>query len=75
MFFLPVHSFPVTYGETQVSNKKCQAISFFFGESDTLGVGGAFWPREFSNLKPNMIARVDIQAQPSQEFLNEQYGK
>ena len=48
---------------------------FFFCESDTLGVGGGFWPREFSNLKPNMIARVEIQAQPSQEFLNEQYGK
>lgn len=48
---------------------------FFFCESDTLGVGGAFWPREFSILNPNMIARVDIQAQPSQEFLNEQYGK
>ena len=44
---------------------------YFFGESDTLGVGSAFWSRKFSSLKPNMIAQVDKQAQTSQEFLSD----
>ena len=50
---------------------KISGYIYFFGESDTLGVGSAFWSREFSSLKPNVIAWVDKQAQTSQELLSD----
>ena len=42
---------------------------YFFGESDTLGVGSAFWSRKFSSLKPNMIVQVDKQPKPVKSSL------
>ena len=74
MFFRHVPSYLVTHNYKQVSTKNVR-LYLFYGESDTLGVGSAFWSREFSSLKPNMIAWVDKQAQTSQELLSDQYGK